>query len=193
MLGLGYDWKWFNEPVNSCDGKTVTLTTGGETDFWQRTHYGFRRDNAHALLAKVEKDITLSLRCSFKPTGRYDQGGVLVRLDSENWLKISIETESDSISRLGSVATNLGYSDWATKDIDASILSIYYRLSIKGSDLLVEYSEEGSNWTQMRITHMHAHKDHFYVGLYACSPTAVGGATFTFDSISIGPSIWVDE
>ena len=37
-------------------------------------------------------------------------------LDSENWLKASIEYENEKISHLGSVVTNNGYSDWAQPD-----------------------------------------------------------------------------
>lgn len=42
-------------------------------------------------------------------------------MDSENWLKASIEYENEQYQRLGSVVTNQGDSDWAATDIDASI------------------------------------------------------------------------
>lgn len=38
-------------------------------------------------------------------------------LDSENWLKVSIEYENEKFQHLGSVVTNNGYSDWATTEI----------------------------------------------------------------------------
>ena len=44
-------------------------------------------------------------------------------LDSENWIKASIEYENEQYQRLGSVVTNHGYSDRAATDIDASVLS----------------------------------------------------------------------
>ena len=50
----------------------------------------------------------------------FDQCGVVMYLDSENWLKASIEYENERFQRLGSVVTNLGYSDWATTDINAA-------------------------------------------------------------------------
>ena len=46
-------------------------------------------------------------------------------LDSENWLKGSIEYENDEFQHLGSVATNNGYSDWATTELDAGIKSMW--------------------------------------------------------------------
>ena len=50
-------------------------------------------------------------------------------LDSENWLKGSIESENEEFQHLGSVVTNNGYSDWATTEIAASVKSMWYRLS----------------------------------------------------------------
>ena len=75
-------------------------------------------------------------------------------LDSENWLKASIEYENEEYQRLGSVATNHGYSDWATTDIPASVKSMWYRFSRRESDYCIECSEDGVHFKQMRICHM---------------------------------------
>ena len=75
-------------------------------------------------------------------------------LDSENWLKASIEYENDTYQRLGSVVTNCGYSDWATTDIDASIKSMWYRFSRRKSDYCIECSQDGIHFKQMRIWHI---------------------------------------
>ena len=52
---------------------------------------------------------------------RFDQCGIVMYLDSENWLKASIEYENQSFQHLGSVVTNNGYSDWATTEIHANV------------------------------------------------------------------------
>ncbi len=193
MIINDYPFLWLNEPKHTFENGTVSITTSGSTDYWQRTHYGFRADNAHALLTRISEEFTFTARCRFETKDQYDQGGLYVRLDQENWIKISIEAENDEISRLGSVCTNLGYSDWATVDIPATINSIFYRVSSKGDDLLVEYSYDGEKWIQMRICHMHEHTNYFEVGLYACSPKERGGAIYTFDTITIEPSRWKNE
>ena len=43
--------EWLNEPPewSEADG-TLTVATGDRTDFWRKTHYGFIRDNACALI-----------------------------------------------------------------------------------------------------------------------------------------------
>ena len=91
-------------------------------------------------------------------------------LNSDNWLKASVEYENEKFQRLGSVVTNHGYSDWATTDIDASIKNIWYRLSRRESDYFVEYSFDGLNFKQMRICHLNEGNETIRFGIYACSP-----------------------
>jgi regulation of enolase protein 1 (concanavalin A-like superfamily) len=192
MFDTDRDWIWYDEPSYRWDDEVLTVTTRAETDFWQGTHYGFRRDNGHCLLTTVEGDFSLVARCTFAANARYDQGGVMVRIDAENWIKASIEAETKSVSRLGSVVTNLGYSDWATVDIDAKVTTMWYRVQSKGADLLIETSEHGKRWQQMRIAHLHAYHGALAVGIYACSPTEGTGCTMVFDQVSVGPSGWTD-
>lgn len=91
-------------------------------------------------------------------------------LDSENWLKGSIEYENEEFQHLGSVVTNHGYSDWATTEIDAGIQSMWYRLSRREDDYCIECSEDGIKFKQMRICHIYEARDEIQFGIYACSP-----------------------
>jgi regulation of enolase protein 1 (concanavalin A-like superfamily) len=101
-------------------------------------------------------------------------------LDSENWLKGSIEYENEQFQHLGSVVTNLGYSDWATTAIDASVKSMWYRLSRREDDYCIECSVDGVNFSQMRVCHMHRGGGTIRFGVYACSPEESSfRATFT--------------
>ena len=56
-------------------------------------------------------------------------------LDSENWLKASVEYENEKCQHLGSVVTNHGYSDWATTAILADVKTIWYRLEDQDVDI----------------------------------------------------------
>ena len=91
-------------------------------------------------------------------------------LDSENWLKCSIEYENEEYQHLGSVVTNRGYSDWATTEIRADIKSMWYRFSRREDDYCIECSEDGIRFKQMRICHMWEGADRIRFGMYACSP-----------------------
>jgi regulation of enolase protein 1 (concanavalin A-like superfamily) len=152
------------------DGR-ISVVTEPCTDLWQRTYYGFRNDNAPVLQMKTEeKYFSFTVKTEFASKRRFDQCGIVMYLNSDNWLKASIEYENDRFQRLGSVVTNLGYSDWATTDIDASIKSMWYRFSRRESDYCIECSEDGVNFKQMRICHMFEGAGEIQFGLYACSP-----------------------
>ena len=101
-------------------------------------------------------------------------------LDSDNWLKSSIEYENDEFQHLGSVVTNNGYSDWATTEIDASIKSMWYRFSRREDDYCIECSADGVKFAQMRVCHMWNGGGEIQFGIYACSPEDSSfKATFT--------------
>lgn len=141
------------------------------TDLWQRTYYHFRNDNAPLLqMYTDEKYFSFVVRTVFDTKVRYDQSGIVMYLNSENWLKASIEYENGQIQRLGSVVTNNGYSDWASVDIDDSIKSMWFRLSRRDNDFCIENSTDGKNFKQMRICHMFNAEESVGFGIYACSP-----------------------
>ena len=150
----------------------ITVTTEPGTDLWQRTYYGFRNDNAPVLQMETEEEFfSFAVKTEFSSSHhRFDQCGVVLYLDSDNWLKGSIEYENEQFQRLGSVVTNHGYSDWATPDIPSSVTSMWYRLSRRKSDYCIECSQNGVNFKQMRICHLAEGAGKIRFGVYACSP-----------------------
>ena len=169
-----HDLVWTRAPkCYSIDAARISITTEPGTDLWQRTYYGFQNDNAPMLqMATREKFFSFVVKTEFESKRRFDQCGIVMYLDSENWLKASIEYENEEFQRLGSVVTNHGYSDWATTDISASVKSMWYRLSRRESDYCIECSYDGITFKQMRICHMWEGAEEIRFGIYACSPEA---------------------
>lgn len=163
---------WTRKPKNiAISQDTIKIVTEPHTDLWQRTYYGFQNDNAPVLQVRTkERYFSFTVKTQFDSKHRFDQCGVAIYLDSENWLKASIEYENECFQRLGSVVTNHGYSDWATTDIPSSVKEMWYRLSRRESDYCVEYSEDGVRFRQMRICHLWDGNDEISFGIYACSP-----------------------
>lgn len=182
-------FQWLNEPSTFEVNHGLHITTDPETDFWQRTHYGFRNDNGHCLLTALEGDFQITTAVRFQPQNRYDQCGLLLRIDQENWIKASAEYISPQVMELGSVVTNLGYSDWATVAISAEISKMWYRISRRGPDFLLQNSYDGQEWLQMRVTHLHEATPRLRAGIYACSPTD-GRFHCTFEQIDIAGNRW---
>jgi regulation of enolase protein 1 (concanavalin A-like superfamily) len=121
----------------------------------------------------------------------YDQCGLLLYIDSENWVKVSVEFENETISRLGSVVTNLGYSDWASSDIPADVSEMWYRLNRLGQDFYIENSTDGKTYRQMRMLHLHKVSEKVQIGVYACSPLK-SDFNAVFSEFGTGPCLWPD-
>lgn len=182
---------WIRQPENFLitDNK-IEIITLPNTDLWQRTYYGFQNDNAPVLqTATNEKYFSFVVKTEFDSKTRFDQCGIVIYLDSENWLKASVEYENNSFQRLGSVVTNYGYSDWATTDIPADIKSVWYRLSRRESDYLIEFSYNGIDFKQMRICHLAKGAQTINFGIYACSPEQ-SSFKATFTQMEITDCVW---
>jgi regulation of enolase protein 1 (concanavalin A-like superfamily) len=174
---------WLNEPPRwRLGAQGLTLGTAAGSDFWQGTHYGFRVDNGHALLAQADGRFVLEVEVETSPRHQYDQAGVLIRLSAQDWLKASVEFEPGEPSRLGCVVTNHGWSDWSTQDVDPQIgRQVAFRVTREGADYLVEAMPLVSGrWSQIRLARLQNDDGGpIAAGLYACSPKDAGfEATF---------------
>ncbi|MBQ0065425.1 MAG: DUF1349 domain-containing protein [Firmicutes bacterium] len=184
---------WTREPkACSITEDKITITTNPHTDLWQRTYYHFRNDNAPAFQMKTsEKFFSFIVKTDFQESHhRFDQCGIVMYLDSENWLKGSIEYENEEFQHLGSVATNMGYSDWATTAIPADIKSMWYRFSRREDDFCIECSTDGKTFSQMRVCHMWKAVEEIQFGIYACSPED-SSFTATFTNMELTECKWL--
>ena len=95
--------QWTREPA-ACEikGDTISITTAPHTDLWQRTYYHFRNDNAPVLQMQTkEKFFSFVVKTDFTQSHqRFDQCGIVMYLDSDNWLKGSVEFENEEFQHL---------------------------------------------------------------------------------------------
>lgn len=182
---------WTREPKQVViESDKIEIITEPFTDLWQRTYYGFQNDNAPVLQMKTDElFFSFVVKTTFDSSHRFDQCGIVIYLDSENWLKASVEYENDVFQRLGSVVTNQGFSDWATTDISTDHKEVWYRLSRRNSDYCIEYSFDGVRFKQMRICHLNQGDATIYFGIYACSPEK-SSFTANFEALTITDCKW---
>ena len=108
------DGEWLNPPVRALplgDGELL-VTAAAETDFWRHTSYGFVHDDGHALLAPLAAGTAMEVSFVADYDQQFDQAGLLVRVDAENWVKTGVEY-CDGAAQLGAVVTR-GVSDWSS-------------------------------------------------------------------------------
>ncbi|UOE94792.1 DUF1349 domain-containing protein [Alkalihalobacillus sp. LMS39] len=159
--------KWFLDKTSS----QLVLETDPETDYWQKTHYGFEVDNGHFLFTKTNKNFRLTTKVDAFPKTKYDQAGLMIRFSEDMWVKTSLEYIPDGLSKLGAVVTNRGYSDWSTQYVDCKTVQLYYRISKIEQNCYIDVSWDGEEWNQIRIAHLDVPKDATVLaGIYACSP-----------------------
>ena len=151
---------WLNPPANwgiEQSGECLRIEPDGETDFWQRTHYGFRASNGHLLKTQIGSQGSISSHVTMSPRHQYDQAGIMVWFSEDCWLKTSVEFEIGEPSKLGVVVTNSGFSDWSIQDFVSPGQNPSYNLKIrrKHGDFFVEYRAiDSESWRLIRVAHL---------------------------------------
>ena len=108
--------RWMNEPASSKrSGHLLTVRSRAKTDFWRKTFYGYVTDNGHFLYAPVSGDFVFQARINGEYAALYDQAGLMVRQNAENWMKYG--TEFFDGQRHASVVFKRDFSDWSTMPI----------------------------------------------------------------------------
>ncbi len=185
--------EYYNSPNVHIENDSLEIITTPNTDLWQKTYYNFQHDNAPFVQIKVQdKYFSFTVKVKYFSKKRFDQAGIILYLDSDNWLKASVEYENDEFQRLGSVVTNNGFSDWATVDISSDIKEMYYRLSRRENDFCIENSLNGRDFKQMRICHLNKACNEINIGVYACSPEDSSFKAIFTDMI-ISECIWLEH
>jgi uncharacterized protein len=184
---MSIQFSWLNEPVvHSGNDRELRLITDKNTDFWQRTFYGFERDDGHAYLMPVSGDFSavVTIRAEYKEL--YDQAGLMLRIDERNWIKAGIEY-TDGLMHFSVVVTN-GISDWSVIPLQGSTTSDEADVRITRHDdaVRVQYSINGAPWQLARLAPF-SNAD-AVVGAMACSPQR-SGFEVIFTDLKIGPAI----
>ncbi len=179
-------YRWLNEPQNwSLDKDVLSVVTDPETDFWQKTWYGFERFSGHIFAQEVTGDFTFQVRIRADFTTLYDQAGIMFMADEKHWLKAGIEFNDDAPA-IGSVLT-LGYSDWATGVFPGEAKAFWMRLTRKKDSLRLQYSTDGQQWPLLRLSFF-PEREKCTVGVMCCTPER-GGLAVQFDNMRLTPAL----
>ena len=181
--------RWLNPPPSwSIEGGRLTATTGEKTDFWQKTFYGFMRDDGHFLGIDAPDAFTVSVHVSGKFEQLYDQAGLMLRADHETWIKTGVEF-TDGELFLSAVVTK-GASDWSVTLPPKPITDFWLRLTAKDGAVRIQYSLDAVTWPLLRLAAFPTNRP-LQVGPMLCSPER-SGLQVAFDRFMLGPAIGTD-
>lgn len=177
--------KWYNEPPIWKEEKgAIVVTTGAKTDFWRKTHYGFIRDDGHFYYQEVTGNFIAEIKISGQYQTLYDQAGLMLRLDEENWLKCGIEYV-DEIQNVSAVVTR-DYSDWSVVPLPQNPPFLWLRLKRENEAIEISYSKDGEKYIMLRMAYFPPIET-VRVGLMCASPQS-DGFDVTFEEFKILPS-----
>ncbi|MFS0854434.1 DUF1349 domain-containing protein [Microbacterium sp. 179-I 3D4 NHS] len=142
---------WTRRPITIAehDGALVAAAAEG-SDAWRHTAYGFVHADEHALLAPLGVGEAMEVTFRAPWSGQFDQAGILLRADAENWVKAGIEF-ADGHLGVGAVVTR-GSSDWSLGRADDWMGSdITVRLSRWPDAVIVRARAEHAEWRLVRV------------------------------------------
>jgi regulation of enolase protein 1 (concanavalin A-like superfamily) len=168
---------WMNEPASSkIAGEQIVVRSRAKTDFWQKTFDGYVADNGHFYHLSVPGDFTFTACINGKYATLYDQAGLMVRLDSENWMRCG--TELIDGKRLASVVFTRSYSDGSTMPDLSETEPIWWRIIRKKDSIETLCSLNGVQFTSVRMGYFQPSRP-VEAGIMCAAPSGQGfEATF---------------
>lgn len=179
---------WMNEPAQwMWSEDRLHVTTSANTDFWSRTFYGFIRVSGHFFHRDVAGDFTARVKVAADYQALYDQAGLMLWADPNNWLKAGIEYTDDAM-HVSAVVTRDGHSDWSQQPVSGKARDgIGLRITRHAEALRVQYRLPGDAWRMIRLA-MLPMGETVQVGMMCCTPERAG-LEVSFDDFEVGAPI----
>lgn len=141
--------QWFNEPENwEIKDDALSMTVTPQSDYWRISHYGFTVDDAPFLYTTYGGEIEVKVKISGDYTARFDQSGLMLRIDHENYIKAGIEFV-DGKYNLSAVVTHKT-SDWSVITLDKPVSFVWIKAVRRLDAVEIFYSFDDKNYTMMR-------------------------------------------
>lgn len=144
---------WLNEPPAwQATAGRLEATTAPQSDFWRKTHYGFTRDSGHFYYQEVQGNFRVEICVSGRYEAQYDQAGLMLRVDEENWIKTGIEF-FDGLQHASAVVTR-AFSDWSVVELDGYPPCTWLRVTRKNEAVEIFYSLDKQKYTLLRLAYL---------------------------------------
>ena len=174
--------QWFNEPTKwEIKNNSLTMNVTPQSDYWRISHYGFTVDDAPFLSTMRGGEFEVKVKVTGDYTARFDQAGMMLRIDHENYIKAGIEFV-DGKYNLSTVVTH-HTSDWSIIALDRPVPFVWIKAVRRLDAIEVFYSFDDVTYTLMRNAWMPDNHP-IMVGVMAACPDG-NGFKARFDNFSI--------
>ncbi len=164
--------QWFNEPEQyEIKNGTLTMDVPAQCDYWRVAHYGFTVDDGPFLYGMYGGEFEAKVKVSGDYKVRFDQAGMMIRIDKNNYMKCGIEYV-DGKFNISTVVTH-NTSDWSLIRLDKPVDYIWLKAVRRKDAIEVFYSFDDKEYTMMRTLWMQQNTP-VMVGLMAACPDGNG-------------------
>ena len=164
--------QWFNEPESwEINNNVLTMDVTPQSDYWRISHYGFTVDDAPFLYTTRGGEFEVKVKISGEYKVRFDQAGLMLRIDKENYIKTGIEYV-DGKYNLSAVVTH-HTSDWSVTTLDRPVPYIWIKAVRRLDAVEVFYSFDDKEYIMMRNAPLQDNSP-VMVGLMAACPDGQG-------------------
>jgi len=164
--------QWFNQPKKwNIDENKLSIFVTPKTDYWRITHYGFTVDDGPFLYETLGGEFEVKVKITGDYKTRYDQMGLMLRIDEKTWLKSGVEFVNGKIN-ISAVVTN-ERSDWSVIELPNKPNFIWLKIVRKLDAVVFFYSFNDKLYTMMRLAYFPNNKP-VMVGMTAASPDGEG-------------------
>lgn len=163
---------WLNEPPHWVKDRDVILIhSAPSTDFWRVTALDVIKDTAHFYYEHWIGNFQADVKVSGTFTGSWDQVGLMVRVDEQQWIKCSNEFFEEQ--QHACVVVTREVSDWSIVLLSPDPEHLYLRITRQGTTVAVYYSLDGEQYRLLRLAYLDP-VESVDVGLLCASPEGPG-------------------
>ena len=174
--------QWFNEPEQwEIKNNSLSMNVTPQTDYWRISHYGFTVDDAPFLYTLRGGEFEVKVKISGDYKTRFDQSGLMLRIDHENYIKAGIEFV-DGKYNLSTVVTH-HTSDWSIIPLDKPVPFVWIKAVRRLDAVEIFYSFDDKEYTMMRNAWLQDNHP-VMVGIMGASPDG-NGFSAQFEDFSI--------
>lgn len=174
--------QWFNEPEKwEIKDNTLTLSVTPQSDYWRISHYGFTVDDAPFYYTTYGGEFEVKVKLTGEYKVRFDQMGLMLRTDHENWIKAGIEYV-DGKFNISAVVTHKT-SDWSVIALDNTPPYIWIKAVRRLDAVELFYSFDDKTYTMIRNAYLQDNRP-VMVGLMAACPDG-NGFNAKFENFSV--------
>lgn len=174
--------QWFNEPDKwEITNNTLSMNVTPQSDYWRISHYGFTVDDAPFLYGTYGGEFEAKVKISGDYRVRFDQSGLMLRIDHQNYIKAGIEFV-DGKYNLSTVVTH-NTSDWSVITLEKPVPYVWIKAVRRLDAIDIFYSFDDKEYIMMRNAWLQDNTP-VMVGLMGACPDG-NGFTAKFENFSV--------